>query len=283
MLIQTAFSQALIIMQIIDSHVHVCTENPDYPWAIDGRDSPTINANPDDLIDLLKKNGVRRAVLVQYIKYRWDNSYVAHVMKTFPSLFWGVCRVDPENPESPDQLSYWTEIHGFQGVRLSPQEDMRGDWFRGPFMEPLFKRAATLKIPIVVLTKPIRLGDLARIIDRVPDVNVVIDHFADCLNQTDEDLKKLLVLARYPNVYLKLGHISQHSSEIFPWRDTHISLEKIFQTFGAERIMWGSDWPFCLNHMTYAQSLAYVLDGVKFFTAADQEWLTSKTALRIWK
>lgn len=270
-------------MQIIDSHVHICMQNSEYPWAVDSQDIPSINANPDDLIHLLKKNGVARAVLVQYIKYRWDNSYVADVVKTYPNLFWGVCRVDPENPDSPERLSYWTEEHGFQGVRLSPKADMSGDWFTGPLMVPLFKRAATLKIPVVILTTPTRLDDLAQIIERVPDVNVVIDHFADCINQPDELLNKLLVLAKYPNIYLKLGHISQRSSEGFPWRDTHASLGKIFQTFGAERIMWGSDWPFCLDRMTYAQSMDYVLTGVNYFTSADQEWLTSKTALRIWK
>lgn len=269
-------------MDIIDSHVHIWTHNPKYPWAKEEQDIPVGNAEPDDLIGLIQKSGVSRAVLVQYIKFRWDNRYVAKIMKDHPALFWGVCRVDPEDPASPDQLSYWTEKHGFQGVRISPKSGTTGDWFSGPLMLPFFKRAAELKVPVIILTKPDRLHDLSLILERVPDVPVVIDHFADCLNQPDECLERLLVLARYPGVFLKVGHIPQNSCEGFPWCDTYASFEKIFQKFGAERIMWGSDWPFCLKYMSYAQSLAIILENLSFITPADQEYLLSKTALRIW-
>jgi L-fuconolactonase len=267
-------------MRIIDSHAHIWIHDQEYPWATEESDIPQYDARLDALIEVMKGDGVDQVVLVQYIKYRWDNRYVAQVMKRYPSLFMGVCRVDPEDPNNPDQLSYWTEEHGFQGVRLSPEPDPRGDWFTGPLMVPLFKRAATLKIPVILLIKPERLNDLEQILEQVPEVNVVIDHLADCLNHIH--LSKLLMLARYPGVFLKLGHISYHSTEGFPWCDTHSSLEKIFSNFGAERIMWGSDWPFCLSQMTYAQSLAYILESVKFLTPAEREWVVCKTALQIW-
>ena len=270
------------MMKIIDSHVHIWTRADEYPWAAEEQDVPSMDAHPDDLIELMKKNGVDRAVLVQYIKYRWDNRYVAQVLRAYPSVFIGVCRVDPENPDSPDRLSYWTEACGFRGVRIGQLPNTRRNWFTNPLFVPLFKRAAALKVPVFILTVPDHLNDLAQILERVPDVNVVVDHLADCINQHDDRLNKLLALAKYPRLFLKLGHIAQNSSESFPWRDTHGSLEKIFKNFGAERIMWGSDWPFCLSHMTYAQSLAYVLEGVNFLTPADQEWVLSKTALQIW-
>jgi predicted TIM-barrel fold metal-dependent hydrolase len=269
-------------MKIIDSHVHIWTHDDEYPWAAGEVDNPTTDAHPEALIELLMRNGVERAVLVQYIKYRWDNRYVARVMQDNPTLFTAVCRVDPENPNSPDELSYWTEEHGFQGVRLSPRSESQGDWFSPLLMVPLFKRAETLKIPIFVLTRHDRLKDLAQIIEKVPEVNVVLDHMADCINQPDDHLNQLLDLAKYPGVFLKVGHIPQHSSDTYPWADTHPSLERIVHYFGAERIMWGSDWPFCLNEMTYSQSLAYILEGVKFLTKAEREWLLYKTALRIW-
>lgn len=270
-------------MQIIDSHVHIWTHQPEFPWSAEEQDIPTVNAHPDDLIEQFRENGIERAVLVQYIKYRWDNRYAAHVMKTCPSLFMGVCRVDPQNPGSPDHLSYWTEEHGFHGVRLSPELDARGDWFTGPLMVPLFKRAADLNVPVIILTLPGRLDDLAKIIERVPDVNIVIDHLADCLDQPGVNIQKLLNFARFPRVFLKLGHNAQGSSQDYPWCDTHSALEKVFQQFGANRIMWGSDWPFSLRQMTYAQSLGYIKNEVKFLTPEEREWVTSKTALQIWR
>jgi L-fuconolactonase len=269
-------------MKIIDSHVHIWTHDPNYHWATEEQDIPSSDAHPNDLIELMDKNLVERAVLVQYIKYRWDNRYVARILETYPSLFWGVCRVDPQDPNSPDQLSYWTKEHHFQGVRLSPLSDSKRDWFSSPLMVPLFKHAAALNVPVVILANHDRLTDLARIVEQVPDVTVVIDHLADCLNQPEPRLNLLLNLAKFPSVFLKLGHIPTFSSEEFPWSDTHQSLERIIRHFGVERVMWGSDWPFCLNQMTYAQSLGYVLEGVKFLTPAEREWVVGKTALQIW-
>lgn len=270
-------------MRIIDSHVHVWIHDPEYPWAEgDDPDIPPYNACPDDLIKLMKGNGVGQAVLVQYIKYKWDNRYVAHTLKTHPALINGVCRVNPENPGSLDLLSYWTETFGFRGVRLSPEPDARGDWFTGPLMVPLFKRAADLQVPVILLLKPSRLPDVTTIIEKVPDVDVIIDHLADCLNPCNNDLNLLTGLARYPKLFLKIGHIPQSSAEAFPWKDTHANMEKLFQVFGARRMMWGSDWPFCLAKTTYSQSIAYIQNELKFLTVEDREWALGKTALQFW-
>jgi predicted TIM-barrel fold metal-dependent hydrolase len=46
--------------------------------------------------------------------------------------------------------------------------------------------------------------------------------------------------------------------------------------------MWGTDWPMCLRHATYAQTLGVVRDEMDFFTPEDREWVLGKTALRLW-
>lgn len=225
---------------------------------------------------------VAAAVLVQYIGYRWDNRYLAHVLRSFPEKFQGVCRVDPEDPSAPEHLSYWTDVHRFRGVRLSPEPDARGDWFRGPLMRPLFRRAAALNIPVLILTKPSRLPDLADILDEVPDVDVVIDHMADCVEDNPLHRQLLLTLARYPRVFLKTGHVWTNSALGYPWRDQHVLLKRVCEIFGPERIMWGSDWPFCLQRATYAQSLAFLRDEMVFLSQEELAWITGGTALRLW-
>jgi predicted TIM-barrel fold metal-dependent hydrolase len=269
-------------MRIIDSHVHVWNHDPEYPWAKDELDIPQYNASPSNLINLMEKNDVEHAVLVQYVKYRWDNRYVAHILRNHPSMFNGVCRVDPENQDSPDQLSYWTESFGFRGVRLSPEPDARGDWFTGPLMPPLFKRASDLRVPVILLIKPSRLPDLSAIIEKVPDVKLIIDHLADCINLKNNDLQTLIDFARYPNLFLKIGHIPQSSAEAFPWKDTHEMMARVFQAYGARRMMWGSDWPFSLSRTTYSQSIAYLQNELNFLTVEDREWALGKTALQFW-
>lgn len=65
--------------------------------------------------------------------YRYNNEYLASVLKQYPGTFLGVCRVNPLDPAAPDHLSELTE-RGFRGVRLSPSGDASGDWIRGPLM-----------------------------------------------------------------------------------------------------------------------------------------------------
>jgi predicted TIM-barrel fold metal-dependent hydrolase len=173
------------------------------------------------------------------------------------------------------------EEHGFRGVRLSPELGARGDWFTGPLMPPLLRRAAQLGVPVLVLIEPSRLPDLAAILERVPDVDVIIDHLADCIQGHAHQLASLLALARYPRVYLKMGHIWSNSLEAYPWRDRHAFVQQIYQMYGAPRIMWGSDWPPSLKWTTYEQALSYVSE-MDFFSQEDLAWILGKTALRHW-
>ena len=203
-------------------------------------------------------------------------------MSQFPDKFMGVCRVNPEDPRASEQLSRWTEEHGFHGVRLSPATDASGDWFREPLMDPLFDRAAHLEVPVLILTKPPRLADLASILEHHGDVDVVIDHMADCPIDSPESLELLLDLVKYPRVYVKISHTWSLSSLAFPWQDTHEMVRRVYEAFGAERLMWGTDWPVCLGRATYAQALAVVRDEMSFLSAQDKEWILGKTALRLW-
>lgn len=269
-------------MPIIDSHVHVWTNDPAFPWATEAIAPPRDEADPQTLLESMQNESVAAAVLVQYIGYRWDNRYVAQALKAFPEKFMGVCRVNPEDPAAPDQLSDWTEQHGFHGVRISPEPDIRGDWFRGPLMRPFFQRAADLKIPVLLLTKPTRLPDLIEILEAVPDVDVVIDHMADCNVHDGSHQQWLSTLAGHPRVFLKTGHVWVNSATGYPWRDQHALLKVVCALFGVERIMWGSDWSFCLRRATYAQSIAYLRDEIDFLSQTELAWVLGGTALRLW-
>ncbi len=99
-------------MRIIDPHVHVWKNDPQFPWARE-RNHPREDATPEMLLDLMKENGVEKTVIVQVIHYMWDNSYAADAIKRYPNKFMGVCCINPEDPAAPDHLSEWTEGHGF--------------------------------------------------------------------------------------------------------------------------------------------------------------------------
>src|ERR1700723_3498961 len=90
--------------RIIDPHVHVWKHDPQFPFA-EGANVPARDATPEMLLELMKANGISKTVLIQVIHYKYDNSYVADVLKQYPGVFQAVCRVDPLDPAAPDHLS----------------------------------------------------------------------------------------------------------------------------------------------------------------------------------
>lgn len=270
-------------MMIIDPHTHVWVNDPRFPWPAENASPPAEDRTAEMLLEQMAAHGVERTVLVQVIHYRWDNRYVVDVIGRYPGKFMAVGRINPEDPAAADHLSDWTE-QGVHGVRLSPSVDSSGDWFADPErMNPIFARAESLGVPLLLLTRPPRLRDLVPLLDRHPDLDLVIDHMADVHPGDAEGRRLLTDLARYERVYVKISHTWSISEEGFPWADTHGLAEEVYQAFGAQRIMWGTDWPVCLSKAEYGQTLSVVRDHMSaFITAGDMEWVLGRTALRLW-
>jgi predicted TIM-barrel fold metal-dependent hydrolase len=267
--------------RIIDSHVHVWKHDPAFPFA-QGANVPARDAAPETLLDLMKTNGVSNTVIIQVIHYRYDNRYLASVLKRYPGTFQGVCRVDPLDPAAPDHLSVHT-AEGFRGVRISPSANASGNWFDGPLMPPLWKRCAELKVPMTVLAPIGRMPGVAAQLEKLPDLTVVIDHMADCPVDQPRELEKLLALKRYPNVFVKISHTWSLSKQPYPWLDAQEHVKRLHEAFGPQRLMWATDWPIIENsHATYDQALKVVRDEMKFLNYDDRRWMLSKTIERVW-
>ncbi|MFJ3056795.1 amidohydrolase family protein [Herbaspirillum sp. NPDC087042] len=271
---------------IIDSHVHVFERNPAYPFGsattFPTFVPPTVDATPETLLALMKANDVARTVLIQHICYKWDNSYLADVLKRYPAHFKGVCRVNPEDPAAPDHLSMWVQEKGFNGVRISPFEDARFDWIRGPLMPPLWQRCQALKVPMTVLTDHSRLQDVMRLVEKFPDLTVVIDHMADIRPDHPEQLAALLAFARYPKVFVKISHMWSISDQPYPYRDSQDQVKRLLDAFGARRLMWGTDHPVSLPNLPYEKSVALFRDQLSFLSEADRQQILGKTVQEVW-
>jgi L-fuconolactonase len=267
--------------RIVDSHVHVFKKDPRFPYA-EGAKPPDKDASAEVLLDLMKQNGVERTVIIQVIHYRWDNRYLADVLKRYPKLFHGVARVNPEDPAAPDHLTKLVKEERFRGVRLSPSANAAGEWINGPLMPPLFKRCDELKVPMTLLIPVVRVPDAQKLIEKFPDLTVVIDHMADSPLDKPQELEKLIALKRYPKVFVKISHTWSLSKQEYPWRDAQEQVKRLHQAFGPQRLMWGTDWPVSERHSTYTQALTSVRDEMKFLNEEDKSWMLSKSIERVW-
>jgi len=266
--------------RVLDPHVHVWSHDPQFPFASGAR-VPDYDATPQMLLELMKANGVAKTVIIQVSHYRYDNSYLAAVLKQYPRVFEGVCRVDPLDPAAPDHLALLTE-QGFRGVRLSPAGDAGGDWIQGPLMVPLWKRCQSLKVPMTLLLPISRVPDVQKLVDKFPELTVVIDHMADCPVDHPEQLEDLVALARYPRVFIKISHTWSLSREGYPWLDSQRLVKRLYDNFGPRRLMWATDWPIAKDRASYLQRLTVVRDDMPFLNAGDKSWMLRKTVEQVW-
>lgn len=266
---------------LIDSHVHIWKTDPAFPYSPE-RKPPTEDMPVETLIQMMDENGVARTVLIQMIHYKWDNRYLASVLKRYPDRFHGVCRVNPEDPAAPDTLSALVADDGFQGVRISPYTDAQYDWIKGPLMPPLWRRTSELRIPMTVLTEASRLPQLVPLIEANPELTVVIDHMADVRPDDVQGMQDLLALARYPNVFVKISHMWKVSSQPYPYQDAQDQVKRLLAAYGADRLMWGTDWPVSKPQIDYQKIIALYSQNLEFLTPEEKHWILSGTVQRVW-
>jgi L-fuconolactonase len=263
----------------IDAHVHVWKKDPQFPWAPETKNPPASDASAEQLLELMKASGVHRTVIIQVIHYRWDNRYAASVLQRYPQYFRGVARVDPA---APDQLSRLVEEDGFHGVRLSPSGAASGDWIRGPLMPPLWARCRDLQVPMTVLAPVTRMPDVMRLAEQFPDLTIVIDHMADCPLNQPKELEKLLALRRFHKVYVKISHTWSLSAQPYPYLDSQRQVRQLYDAFGPQRLIVGSDWPISQPYCTYAQAIDVARKHIDFLNAEDKRWICGLTAAQVW-
>jgi L-fuconolactonase len=269
--------------RIIDPHVHVWKNDPRYPWPAELANPPKEDALPATLLKLMAEHGVEKTVIVHVIYYRWDCRYAADAVKHDRDKFAGVCRVNPESDDAVAQLDRWV-AEGLHGVRLSPGQGPSGDWINDvKRMDAIWTRAAELGVPMCVLCPVGRLPDVERVIERFDGrLDVCIDHMSDSPIERPEELQKLLALSRYPRVFVKLSHLWSLSREPYPYRDTHDQMRRLYDAFGPQRLMWGTDWPEVDKYCGYGRALALYRDEIKFFNDDDRRWILGETALTLW-
>ncbi|HZQ42505.1 MAG TPA: amidohydrolase family protein [Acidobacteriaceae bacterium] len=276
-----AFAPAAPPYSLVDSHVHVWQADPRFPFAPGANVPPHIDASPASLLEKMHANNIARTVLIQVIHYKWDNRFLVATLHAHPRKFAAVCRVDPQDPAAPDHLSFWTQ-QGCRGVRLSPAADAAGDWIRGSLMPALWKRCDDLKVPMTLLLPVSRLPDIIPLLDKFPHLTTVIDHMADCPVDDTRGFALLRSLARYPNLYLKVSHPWSLSKLPYPFPDVLAKISSLRDSYGAHRLMWGTDWPIKPELLSYDRRVAVYRDHLPFLSKSEHHQLLAGTAAHIW-
>ena len=269
---------------IIDTHLHVWSDDAErYPFAegrtqVGGGSVELLNQTMDEV-------GVDKAVIVQPIYYLFDNRYVADCLRRFPGRFAAIGLVDPKASDAPDRLEKLVREDGFGGLRIhSSRLDHPSEW-AAPDQDPLWRRSKELGTCFIVHGPAANLPHLEPIIGRFPEVPVVLDHIGGAPTNEESPfplLSHVLDLARFPKVYVKLTPQAHKSELPFPHADTFPAFRRIYDAFGPQRLMWGTNFPGVMKGVGYGPALEMFRDHVDFLTDDDKAWLFHRTALQVW-
>jgi predicted TIM-barrel fold metal-dependent hydrolase len=251
----------------IDSQVHAYERNrPERPWSgfLRGPDEVT----GDDMVAAMNAVGVDGALLVSpFSMYRYDASYALEVYAKHPGRFGLIKPFDPHSEAVADEMAEWAGTPGVVGARimLTAQPFEADD----AGLHRILAAGAKAGIPVNVMGsgKLPLVHELAR---RHPDTRIVVDHVG--LTQPFEppappepfaDLANVLALAQCDNVAIKISGACTLSHQPFPYPDIWDPLNQVFDAFGFERCLWGTDWTRAVGLLTYEQ-------GVEAFRVTDE-------------
>jgi predicted TIM-barrel fold metal-dependent hydrolase len=264
-------------MLTIDAQVHAYErDHPGRPWAAVLHGPKEVTG--DDMVKAMDDVGVDGALLVSpYTMYRFDPSYALAVRAAHPGRFAVIKPVDANDPKVADTIAAWRDTEGTVAIRIMMNPDVSTD-AADPGINRVLAAAAKHSFPVNLLCWG-RLDQVAKMAARNPNIRLVIDHLG--LQQPFEPppppqpwaaLPKLLALAAHDNVVVKITGACTLSHQAFPYKDIWDPLGRIFDAFGFDRCMWGTDWTRAVGLLTYKQ-------GVEAFRVADRLSDGEKTAL----
>jgi len=252
----------------IDAQVHAYEHNhPGRPWAATLQGPRAVTG--EDMVAAMDAVGVDAAILVSvFTMYQFDPSYALEVFTKYPKRFRVIKPVDPTDPGVIDTIDAWAATKGTVAIRIMLTKGVTEDP-ADPGINRVLAAAARLGLPVNLLCWG-RLAQVKALAARNPNTRLVIDHLG--LQQPFEpptppnpfgELPAVLALAQHENVVIKISGACTLSHQKFPYQDIWDPLAKIFDAYGLERCMWGTDWTRAVELLTYK-------DGVDAFTLTDR-------------
>jgi len=270
-----------VAYEIIDSHVHFWEpEHPDRPWHKGGVDlGPPLSV--ERLLEDAREAGVSKILQVTPSIMGWDNRYGVEGSQRYSERVIGVIgRFDPVAPQMPRRLAEVAAHAKILGVRITLIKEWTS-WLRDGLLEPFLKEAGRLgmRVQIYGPDQPREIHDAAR---RHPQTVFLVDHMTlDHHNpEPFAQWSEVLAMADSPNVYVKASYFPEVSKQPFPFTDVVPYLRSLYERFGADRIIWGSNYPPSARACSYKENVDFMREQ-GFLSTDDRTKIFGATLLRV--
>jgi len=264
-------------MSIIDAQVHAYErDHPGRPWA--GVLPGPPECTGDDMVAAMDAVGVDGAILVSpATMYRFDSSYAVAAHAAHPDRFGLVTPVDTTDPAVNERIADWAKTDGAVAIRIMLVDDVTQDP-DDPGLATILRTAARHDLPVNILCWE-RLQQAAALAAKAPDTRIVIDHLGLLQPfapppppEPFAELAKVLGLAVFDNLVIKITGACTLSHKPYPYEDIWEPLGRMFDAFGIDRCLWGTDWTRAVALLSYQQ-------GVEPFRLTDKLSESDRAAL----
>jgi L-fuconolactonase len=260
----------------IDSHQHL--------WRFDAvRDAWITDAMavlrrdflPEHLAAELTANALDVSVAVQADQSETETMFLLDLAEKNKRIAGVVGWVDFRSPQIGERLehfSHFSKLRGFRHIAQAEPDDrflMSEDFVRG------VAQLRTFGFTYDILVYPKQLPAAIELVARLPDQRFVIDHCAKPevkARNTEPWATQMRKIAQHTNVSCKVsGLVTEADWKYWKADEFRPYLDVVFDAFGPDRVMFGSDWPVCLLAGTYRQVKQLFEGYVKDFSPADRD------------
>ncbi|MBU2902069.1 amidohydrolase family protein [Maribacter dokdonensis] len=268
---------------IIDSHQHYWKYDPVRDsWINDAMKIIQRDFLPSDLKPILTENNVDGCIAVQADQSETETTFLLN-LATHNNFIKGVVGwVDLCDNNVKKRLEYFAQNKLFKGVRHILQAEKEDFILDQAFMDGIGELAA-LNLTYDLLVFPNQLKNSIQLVSKFSNQKFVLDHIAKPpikLGEINDWKAAITALAKNPNVYCKLSGLTTEAN----WSSWNISdftpyIDVVFEAFGTNRIMFGSDWPVCLLAGSYAKNKDIITSYIKQLTPAEQAQVMGLNAM----
>ncbi|QRI66483.1 amidohydrolase family protein (plasmid) [Shinella sp. PSBB067] len=243
---------------IVDAHHHLWqVGRGDYDWM--SPDVPVLARDylAEDLRPVLRRAGVDRTVLVQAAQTEAETDFLLLLAAQADFVAGVVGWLDFEDAAFPAKLEALMRRPKFVGLRPMLQDHADDGYVLRPAVLANLRHLAAAGAAFDILTLPRHLPFVLRMLDAVPDLRAVVDHLSKppvASGRLEGWAGDMALIAAHPGVFCKVsGLVTEARHQDWAPGDLAPYVRHVLDVFGADRLMFGSDWPVCLLAASYAE------------------------------
>ena len=273
---------------VVDSHHHFWDLSKfTYFWMPPGDNVVRRNYLPDDLLPLLQQAGVDRTVLVHALPSTQETYWLLELAEQADFVAGVVGWVDLKDPRLGDTLDRLQQNPYFKGARHGWHHEADPAWHLQPDLINGLKEFASRGLALDLLLRPPHIKYVPETMDKVPGLRVVINHIAEpniAEHQLEPWLSDLQRVAGVTDVKCKVsGMVTKADRASWSVDDVQPYVTHVLEMFGYDRLMYGSDWPVCVQAGSYDQVIGVARETLSSLTEEQSEVVFGGNAIQFYE